>query len=113
MIMSTLSELESIRILFIGLSVYNTIIIMIIIIVGLYFFLCRQSQNEVSQIKIKLQSYTDTAALVKSMKEEIENKSSKYDKLELENDALKKALDTKVCSIVSVNTMKKSRFQGN
>ena len=54
-----------------------------------------QSQNKISEMKVKLQSYTDTAALVKSIIQEIENKLRKYDELESENKILKNALEIK------------------
>ncbi|KAJ9583727.1 hypothetical protein L9F63_021926, partial [Diploptera punctata] len=54
-----------------------------------------KAQNKVAEMEVKLQSYTDTAELVKCLKQEIETKSRKFHELEIEIEVLRKSLETK------------------
>jgi len=45
---------------------------------------------------MQLQSCLDNAEFVRSLKEELESKSLKYEQLENENESLKRALEVKV-----------------
>ncbi|XP_069696566.1 kinesin-like protein KIF20A [Periplaneta americana] len=53
-----------------------------------------EMQNEISKLKTQLQSCIDNADFVRSLKEELQNKSERYKNLEEENESLKNALKT-------------------